>query len=542
MARARAKTFICEEDFGALMMTNMELAGKVIQELVSTGVREFILCAGARNSPLVHTLDENKDLKVYTFFEERSAAFFALGRIAFTRRPVAIITTSGTAVAELIPAAVEATYSSLPLIMVTADRPKEYRRTGSPQTIEQVGIFSYYNEVALDLDAENSHLSFKSLSWKKPIHVNVCFKEPLIDGPANKIQQPATSERTKLPGQLPLGTMKEVENYLNTQIPLVIVGILPEKAYGTVLDFLKRYKAPVYCEGISSLRGHPELQEFEIRSGEKMIHHILRSKICNSILRIGGVPTARVWRDLEDKYADIPVFSISYNHYSGLSRPSQNCASLDMLSQVEFTYVHEANKELHLEDLRRAESIRDLLRKYPKSEPGLIFGLSPLTTGASVYLGNSLPIREWDSSSSHEAKPLRVAGNRGANGIDGQISTFLGWASSKTENWCLVGDLTTMYDLTALWVTPQLESQKFRIVVINNHGGQIFSNMFKRDIFLNRHDISFSHWAKMWNWSYQHWTEIPAAPAFEDRQIIELCPDIEQTRLFTEEIEKLWKT
>ncbi|HWU42883.1 MAG TPA: thiamine pyrophosphate-binding protein, partial [Bdellovibrio sp.] len=88
-------------------MTNMELAAKIIEELLETGVREFVLCAGARNSPLVHILDENKNLKVYTFFEERSAAFFALGRIASTRRPVAIITTSGTAVAELLPAAVE---------------------------------------------------------------------------------------------------------------------------------------------------------------------------------------------------------------------------------------------------------------------------------------------------------------------------------------------------------------------------------------------------------------------------------------------------
>ncbi len=178
-------------------MTNMELAGKIIQELVSTGVREFVLCAGARNSPLVNILDENRNLKVYSFLKNARPLFFALGRIASTRRPVAIITTSGTAVAELIPAAVEGTYSSLPLIMVTADRPKHYRGTGAPQTIEQVGIFSYYNEVALDVDAENSHVSFKSLSWKKPIHVNVCFEEPLIDGPVPKINFTGISEKNQ---------------------------------------------------------------------------------------------------------------------------------------------------------------------------------------------------------------------------------------------------------------------------------------------------------------------------------------------------------
>lgn len=522
-------------------MTNMELAGKVIRELVQTGVREFVLCAGARNSPLVHILDENPNLKVYSFFEERSGAFFALGRIASTRRPVAIITTSGTAVAELIPAAVEGTYSSLPLIMVTADRPKEYRGSGAPQTIEQVGIFSYYVEVALDLDAENSHLSFKSLSWKKPIHVNVCFKEPLIDGPVPQIQIPSSSERTKLPGQLPLGTLKEVESFLNSHKPLVIVGILPEKAYGTVLEFLKQYKAPVYCEGISSLRGHPDLKDIEMRSGEQMIHHILESKICDSVLRIGGVPTARVWRDLEDKYAAIPVFSIGFNHFTGLSRPTQSCNSLDLLSQVEFSNPQSENLKLSLEDAKRAEVIRTLLAKYPRSEQGLIYSISKKMTGSSVYLGNSLPIREWDSSSSHDAKPLRVAANRGANGIDGQLSTFLGWAHPNTDNWCLVGDLTAMYDLVALWVTPQLEAKRFRLVVINNQGGQIFSRMFKKDIFLNRHEISFEPWAKMWNWSYQKWEEIPESPALEDLQIIELCPDAQQTQQYWKEYESLWK-
>ncbi|MDG0815281.1 2-succinyl-5-enolpyruvyl-6-hydroxy-3-cyclohexene-1-carboxylic-acid synthase [Bdellovibrio svalbardensis] len=522
-------------------MTNMELAAKVIQELVDTGVREFVLCAGARNSPLVHILDENKNLKVYTFFEERSAAFFALGRIASSRRPVAIFTTSGTAVAELLPAAVEGTYSSLPLIMITADRPKHYRGSGAPQTIEQVGIFSYYNEVALDLDAENSHLSFKSLSWKKPIHVNVSFEEPLIDGPVPQIKIPAVAERTKLPGQTPLGTLKEMETFLNTHKPLVIVGILPEKAYGTVLEFLKQYKAPVYAEGISSLRGHPELQDILIQSGEQMIHRILQSGECDSILRIGGVPTVRLWRDLEDKYRKIPVFSVSFNHYTGLSREVQHVNSLDLLSQVEFTSKQHENVKVNFDDAAQAAKVRALLMKYPESEQGMIYSLSKKMKKSSVYLGNSLPIREWDSCADQDSPPLRVAANRGANGIDGQISTFMGWAHPETENWCLVGDLTAMYDLSALWVTSQVDAQKFRIVVINNGGGQIFSRMFKKEIFINKHQISFESWAKMWNWSYQQWHNIPVTTELADKQIIELLPNAQQTQDFWKELEALWK-
>src|SRR4051812_33840592 len=111
-------------------MTNMQLAQNVIEQLLGAGVKEFCLAPGARNSPFVVLFDENPHLKVYNFFEERSAGYFALGRIAATRTPVAVITTSGTAASELVPAAVEGTYSSLPLIMVTADRPKRYRGSG----------------------------------------------------------------------------------------------------------------------------------------------------------------------------------------------------------------------------------------------------------------------------------------------------------------------------------------------------------------------------------------------------------------------------
>ncbi len=525
-------------------MTNLELAAKVVQELVDVGVREFILCAGARNSPLVHVLDECQRLKVYSFFEERSAGFFALGRIAYTRRPVAVITTSGTAVAELLPAAIEGTYSSLPLIMVTADRPKQYRGSGAPQAIEQVGIYSYYNEVALDIDAKDAHLSLKSLSWKKPIHINISFDEPLIDGPIPQVEVPEVSERTKLPSLIPMGTLNELEAFLQNHKPVVLVGILPEKAYDTVLQFLKQLKAPVYCEGISSLRGHPDLRDFEIKSGEKMIHKILEQKVCDSVFRIGGIPTTRLWRDLESKYLETPVFSVSFNHFTGLSRDSQHCNNLDLLSQVEFDFPLQDNFKLRLEDDECAQQVRRLLEKYPKSEQGLIYKLSRHVHQQSLYLGNSLPVREWDSSSSHDYLPKRVAGNRGANGIDGQISTFLGWAHKDLTNWCLIGDLTALYDLSALWITKQLEAKDIKIVVINNNGGQIFSRMFKKDVFINHHEFEFSHWAQMFGWNYRKWFDIPVdleSEKLEKHQIIELVPAAEQTQNFWKEYDSLWK-
>ncbi len=526
-------------------MTNMQLAAKVLQGLVSSGIREFCLCAGARNSPFVHTLEESQGIKVYSFFDERSASFFALGRMAQTQRPMAVITTSGTAVAELLPAAIEATYSSLPLVMVTADRPKSYRGSGAPQSIQQVGIFSYYIEASLDIDAANSHFSVKGLTWKKPIHINVCFDEPLIDGPMVKLEMSTTSEWVKFPENVEHTAEHETTHFLKIYNPIVILGTLPTKAQLPVLSFLKKIQCPIYAEGISGLRGHPELMHLEIRSGENYINRLFDQGTCNAVLRIGGVPTARLWRDLEGKRKNIPVFSVGYNHYSGLSRAVTHFTHLASLPMIQSPERFKDLGPLLKEDLQIAYKKDELLAKYPRSEPSMVWALSKKLKGQSVYLGNSLPIRHWDLVADFDSYPSQVVGNRGANGIDGQVATFLGWADSATENWCLIGDLTAMYDLSALWITPQLESKKMRIVVINNRGGQIFQHLFKKDIFLNRHDLEFEHWAKMFHWDYQVWETIPADSQQEtvlgEHQVIELIPDPQQTEAFHREWDLIWK-
>src|SRR5437867_448971 len=148
-------------------MTNIAAAREVIARVRHLGVAEFVVCGGSRNAPLVVAL---ADAATISFFDERSAAFFALGRCKRDDRPVAIVTTSGTAVAELLPATIEAFYSGLPLILLTADRPARFRGTGAPQTIDQRGIFGPY--AATDADQWNGCM---------PLHLNIEFDEPLID-------------------------------------------------------------------------------------------------------------------------------------------------------------------------------------------------------------------------------------------------------------------------------------------------------------------------------------------------------------------------
>ncbi len=147
-------------------MTNIARARRLIEQVRDLGANDFCVCAGSRNSPLIAVLSGS----LYSFVDERSAAFFALGRTKLTGQPVAVVTTSGTAVAELLPAAVEAYYSGLPLILITADRPERYRGTGAPQAIEQMGIFGPY-----------AATSIGNWSRRTPLHLNIEFDEPLID-------------------------------------------------------------------------------------------------------------------------------------------------------------------------------------------------------------------------------------------------------------------------------------------------------------------------------------------------------------------------
>lgn len=150
-------------------MGNVELARRLIGEVRAAGVADFCVCAGSRNSPLLYVLGQS-DARLFSFFDERSAAFFALGRSKQHGAPVCVVTTSGTAVAELLPAAIEAYYSGIPLLLLTADRPARFRGTGAPQSIEQVGLFGVYAETSLE-----------TWSRARPLHLNVEFDEPLID-------------------------------------------------------------------------------------------------------------------------------------------------------------------------------------------------------------------------------------------------------------------------------------------------------------------------------------------------------------------------
>jgi len=510
---------------------NIQLSQKIIEAVVQLGARDFLVCAGARNSPLVMTLEKAQGINVMNFFEERSAAFFALGRSRRDHRPVVVITTSGTAVAELIPAAVEATYSQVPLIFITADRPRSYRGSGAPQSIEQVGIFSHYVERMFDIASLEEELHFEDWSGHRPMQINVCFAEPLIDAeiPTLKFQ---IQEPQRVKNLTPLQT-RHVDQ------PLVIAGPMELHEAKALKPHLLRWQAPIYAESLSQLSGDPELQELLLKSGEKAVSDIFAKKLCRTILRVGGVPTLRFWRDLEDKYHSLPVVSLSSGDYTGLSRSASHLVGIQNGVLLEARWNEDHRGQIFEEDQLRTTKLRALLKKYPQSEQGMIFELTQKIKGSCLYVGNSLPIRAVDLVLPRELSFARISGNRGANGIDGQISSFLGLASAAQENWAVIGDLTALYDLSGLWAARFLEKEKLRIVVINNQGGQIFKNMFQKKIFLNEHDLHFEKWAEMWGFSYEQWAKVPSSLDLGDKCILELTPEASQTDLFVKESQQL---
>jgi len=170
----------------------------ILSKIKQLGCTEVVLCPGGRNAPFVEVLSKLKTFNTTTLFEERSAGFYACGLIKKNNQPVAVITTSGTAVAELLPSVIEAYHQGLPLILITADRPKIFRGSGAPQAIEQANILSGFCQKSFDLEDDLSSLKNFTNLKSKPLHINICFDEPLLAGKKESYDQ-AIMERPQVP-------------------------------------------------------------------------------------------------------------------------------------------------------------------------------------------------------------------------------------------------------------------------------------------------------------------------------------------------------
>ncbi len=518
-------------------MSQVEWAFSLIKELVEKGVLEFCVGSGSRNAPFVEILSRQKKLKVYFFFEERSSGFFAIGRIKKTKRPVCVVTTSGTAVSNLLSSVTEACYSQLPLIVLSADRPHRFRKKACPQTIEQKNMFSPYTLKNYDLEP------FKKLKipscFSYPLHINVSFEEPLLDDLKSLTKNLEVSKNLSRSffktSQAPSYFRKSHQKVKALKNPLVLLGEIPLKFQKDIENFLFQLKTFIYAEAHSGLRESHKLKPYLITSGEQFINQIP----FKSVLRIGSIPFLKFWRTLKNKN----VLNISHKPFSGLDFMEKQPVSFEEFFKKKNLFLKETcfSEQLRKKDDFLYEEKLKILESHPFSEQALMRTLSEnIGKEDQVFLGNSLPLRYWDEFSQNHYKVSCVVSQRGVNGIDGLISTSLGLCSKEQKTWALLGDLSTLYDLSGLWAKQFVPESSYYLVIWNNFGGKIFSELYKNLAFQTRHNIHFDSWTGFWKAPYMLWNGVERLNKTDHYKVIEIRPLEESTKKVSQAVKKLY--
>ena len=285
---------------------------------------------------------------------------------------------------------------------------------------------------------------------------------------------------------------------------------------------IKNWDAIFYIES-SSNTDRSQFKSYSLKSGDIFLKK--NKSMFDSVIRIGGVPTTRFWRNLEDDM--LPVMSFSHNEFSGLAREHKYAYPLEALSSLGNDFTHSKMNEILKKDEELFTKLNQVIEKYPHSELSLLKSLSHLISkNDQVFVGNSLPIRELDLI---QFSNCPVYSNRGVNGIDGQVSTALGLCDENQMTWCIVGDLTALYDMQSLWAIYKHKRKNIKIIVINNNGGKIFEPLFNNEAFENQHQLNFSSWAKMFGLSYK---SVKSADdlSLKDIQIVEVSVDEKESR------------
>ena len=352
------------------------------------GICEWVVCPGARNMALLQVLAAAEDLVKWTHFDERSAAFFALGRIQDMGLPVAVVTTSGTAAAELLPAVVEAYYQRRPLLLLTADRPAACRGSAAPQAIEQADLFGIYAPT-IDLETPESLPEDILQDWDyaSPLHINVCLPDPdPAWNPGSCDLYPAEPpEENGFRGSL--AELARVLRFKSRDGLVVMIGGLDPTEQAPARWLANELKAPVVADATSGLR--EELAHLALTDADAL----LREHPPAVLLRLGDVPVGRFWRDLEDIPAT-EVFSVTRTGFSGLARPSTVVtgnleAILHALGDIDT--VGDVNG-LRSMNKRRKALMEELLITCPESEQAMVRSFSCFAAdGDYVFPQNSAP-------------------------------------------------------------------------------------------------------------------------------------------------------
>jgi 2-succinyl-5-enolpyruvyl-6-hydroxy-3-cyclohexene-1-carboxylate synthase len=476
----------------------------LVDEFARAGVTNAVVAPGSRNTPLVLALARDSRVAVDVVLDERSAAFRALGMAMSTGRPVVICCTSGTAAANLHPAVIEARHARVPLLVCTADRPPELRGVGAAQTIDQTHLFgravNWFGDLGPpDAATARSWRPFASRAVAEalgppagPVHLNLPFREPLVPRGASLIDVPGRERGETWTRAAPVRrvpddtTIGQVEELVRANPRGVIVaGTGANVGVETVTRFAMAAGWPVFADPLSNVRaGQFAISAYEALARASTYATAHRPEL---VLRLGAPLTSKhtnAWLEgVPQVLVDPDGAWLDPTHEAMVRIAADGDLLLDALARVltpgapETPWLEEwcgaerraraaMNALLDADDIPCEATIaRDVARSVPH--------------GGRLAVASSLPVRalEWCMEPRDD---LRVSANRGANGIDGFVSTVIGIARAAGPVTAVCGDLCFLHDSNGLLGVPAATPATF--VVIDNNGGQIFSYLAQHDL------------------------------------------------------------
>ncbi len=490
--------------------------GAFVDELARSGVRHVCLAPGSRSTPLALMVARHPEITLWTHLDERSASFFALGLAKARREPVALVCTSGTAAANFLPAVIEARYGWVPLLVLTADRPPELRDVGAPQSIDQIQLYGnhvkWFVEVAMPEATPDLLRYVRMLAGRAaatalaspsgPVHLNFPFREPLVPLPVDPVAgndsawagrpvgQPYVA-LTQAPRVLEPGQLSEVAAVLaRARRGLIICGPQddPDLA-GAVTWLAKRLGFPLLADPLSQVRcgEHDRTTVIDAYDAFLRDERVAGGFLPDLVVRFGAMPTSKPVLLYLQRYPECPHILVDdgdgWNDPTLLASqvihadPRLLCDSLlDVLGDRGLSDPSWLSTWTEI-DRRTRTAIETRLADTGELFEGRVFAelARLLPDRSTLYVGNSMPVRDLDTFFPARGRSIRFLANRGANGIDGVVSSALGAAVGSDGPLVLViGDISFYHDMNGLLAAKRY-GLNATIVLLNNDGGGIFS-------------------------------------------------------------------
>jgi 2-succinyl-5-enolpyruvyl-6-hydroxy-3-cyclohexene-1-carboxylate synthase len=476
-----------------------------VDELVRCGMRHAVTCPGSRDAPLVLTLAGRDDLQAVSVVDERSAGFFALGMAKATARPVAVACTSGTAAANLHPAVIEAHEARVPLIVLTADRPPELREVGAGQSIDQLKLYGsavkWFVEVGTHEPTRETAIHHRALACRAyataagdrpgPVHLNFPLREPLAPEPeplepadweGRADGRPWTELRDHPPAVHADDVHRLAERIAAEPRGAIVCGPTSEDLAEAAARLAAATGWPLLAEPTSGVRCGPHDRSHVVAHYDLLlrVERFGAGHVPGLILRVGDIPTSKPLRAWT---AEAP--QVVLDPHAAWHEPTRRAELL--LRSAAAPTLDALAAALEMREPRRDEDwltgwraadglVAAALAEAPDGfEPKLLAALEPeLPDGALVWLSSSMPVRDVEACFPQSPKQLRFLSNRGANGIDGVVSSAAGAAlATGAPTWLLTGELALLHDVGGLFAARRAEAD-LRVICIDNGGGGIF--------------------------------------------------------------------